>query len=381
MAGLPWRPVSVEPGARDQPSVRAILRVVVTVVAQRRGAVPRLPRARAARLARAGHLPRRRRLRPGQLPGPSHAPGRRGGAGLPGDRAHPDRDRLDPPPAGDRAGGQAREQPPLLRARAEPGVQREPAAAGAEQGLRHHQEAGGRRPGPGLPDRRGRRRAGEHRRGSRGLGVRAGHDPRHEHVHGQPRRPLARRRAGLPAPAPGRADPPGQRPHRGRGRQLRHRRAAPGLRGRSGRVHHARDPRRARPAAARGGHRGARPDPPGGRHARRGDRGRGHAVHRLPDRHDHLDGVRDRLPAVRELRGAAPYPEPGRRARPLHRRRGRDLRRHPVRRGRRAARHPQRRRPADRPAGVPQLPARDRAGDKRRQRRLAGAGRRSRLRR
>ena len=32
MAGLPWRPESVEPGARDQPSVRAILRVVVTVV-------------------------------------------------------------------------------------------------------------------------------------------------------------------------------------------------------------------------------------------------------------------------------------------------------------------------------------------------------------
>jgi predicted PurR-regulated permease PerM len=32
MAGLPWLPVSVEPGARGQPSVRAILRVVVTVV-------------------------------------------------------------------------------------------------------------------------------------------------------------------------------------------------------------------------------------------------------------------------------------------------------------------------------------------------------------
>ena len=32
MAGLPWLPVSVEPGAREQPSVRAILRVVVTVV-------------------------------------------------------------------------------------------------------------------------------------------------------------------------------------------------------------------------------------------------------------------------------------------------------------------------------------------------------------
>ena len=40
-------------------------------------------------------------------------------------------------------------------------------------------------------------------------------------------------------------------------------------------------------------------------------------LQRLPDRHDHLGRLRDRLPAVRELRDPAADPEPRRRARPV----------------------------------------------------------------
>ena len=194
--------------------------------AQRPGAVRGLHRAGAARLAGPGHLPGHCRLRPGELPGPSHATRPRGGDRVPGDRPDPVRDRPHPGPPGGRAGRQARERPPLLRARPQRGLRREPAAAGAEQGLRHHEEAGGRRREPGLQARRGRRRAGRHRRRRGRLGLRAGDHPGDEHVHRQPRRALARRRAGLPARASGREAPPGQRPHRRRGGQLRDGRAA-----------------------------------------------------------------------------------------------------------------------------------------------------------
>ncbi len=191
---------------------------------ERPGAVSDLPAAHAAGLARAGDLPRRRRVGAGERAQPQD-PARRGDHDrLPRHRADPDRHRRGARAAGRRADGQARQQPARVHAGPQQGLRRERAAQAAQRGLRHHGEARRRRRRPRRQARRGGGHAGRHRRRPGQLDLRAGDDPRDEHVHGRARQGLAR---GVPAHATaraGRGDPARDRPHRQRGQRL-HRRA------------------------------------------------------------------------------------------------------------------------------------------------------------
>ncbi len=99
---------------------------------------------------------------------------------------------------------------------------------------------------------------------------------------------------------------------------------------------------------AGGGDLRLRPDPGHRRHDRGRARRDRHRVRQLPDRPDHLGGLRDRLPAGRELPDPAADPEAGDQDRGLHRPGRRALRQHPVRDPRRDPRDPGRRLDPDR---------------------------------
>ena len=88
----------------------------------------------------------------------------------------------------------------------------------------------------------------------------------------------------------------------------------------------------------------------------RDPRRRHHAVQRLPDRHDHLGGLVDRLPAGREHGHPAADPGTGGRRPPVRRAGLRAVREHAVRRARRADRDPGRGRDPDLDPRVPRVP-------------------------
>ena len=155
------------------------------------------------------------------------------------------------------------------------------------------------------PARRRRRHAARRRLRHRQLAVRADHDPRADGVPARQRADVGRRRRRAATTRAARPAATRARQHgRGRGR-LRGGRAADRADRRRRHLHRADDPRRAVPRPAGADRRAVLADPAGRRHdRRRADRAR-HGVRRLPDHHDHLGDLGDRLPAVREPRDPA----------------------------------------------------------------------------
>ena len=218
-----------------------------------------------------------------------------------------------------------------------------------QQQVRHHPEALRRGEQAAQQGRRRRRSPARHRLRAGQLDLRRRHDPGPEHLHGRRRAEMDRELHTNAETRARRADRANPAANRQRRRQLRRRSAAAGDdRGPLG-VHHADHPRGAVCGPARGGHLRLRPDPGDRRHDRRGPGRDRHRLRQLPDRPDHLDRLRGRLPAGRELPDPAADPEAGDEDRGFHRPGRRALRQHPVRHPRRAS-SPSRWRPRSRSA-------------------------------
>ena len=300
------------------PTVRSILRVDRHRRAARARALRRLPAADADLLPVDGRLPRRRAVGAGRR---SSATTCRRALAI-DDRLlrpdrDPDRDRRDPDPAARPGGRRPRQRLPGYVDDLQETVSENETLQDLNENFDLTSKLEDLADDARRRARRRRRRARRHRRRPRRLDLRPVHDPHHEPVHGRPRRRLDRRACSSYAPSRTRpqAIAAGARPH-------------------------GRSPSAPTSAAALlqatiagvaafivlsilgvpsplalavmiamldliplvGATLGA---------ILVGDR---HPVHRLPDRDDHLGDLRDRLPAVRELRDPAADPEPRRRS-------------------------------------------------------------------
>ncbi|CAA9488043.1 MAG: hypothetical protein AVDCRST_MAG85-1064, partial [uncultured Solirubrobacteraceae bacterium] len=278
-------------------------------------ALPDLPAAPAHRLGAARGLPRACARFPRELPRRAHEARVRDHHRLPRPACDPDHPGRDHRPADRQRRRGARPGRAALRRRPAGVRQRERAPARARRRLRHHRAPPGG--GRDAACARGRRREHprRHRHRPRQLDLRARDDPRPDRVHPRQRAALA---LGLPraaARAPPRSAGSRDGPHRQGRLGLRRRRGADRADRRHDLVHRDDDPRRAVRGPA-GRVRGLHVAHPAHRRDdRRGRHRPGHAVQRLPDRHDHLDGLGDHLPAAREQPRAAADPEAhGRRA-------------------------------------------------------------------
>ena len=293
--------------ARDRPRRRDRRR-------QRDHALSDLPAADADRLALRRDLRCRLRCRPGRLARAPHAARCRDRDRLFDPGPDPDRDRRDPDPARRHRRQRSRQRHPRLRRGPQPDRPGQRHATGPQPGLRPRRQARGRRQQRGRLARRRRLDPRRHRRRADQLAVRPVHDHRDEHLPGLPRPCLDPGAAQDPQTRGGRCDRQGARADGDCRLQLRRRRARAGDDRRHRRLHRPDDPRRAGAARAGGDHRDPRPDPADRRDDRRLPGRHRDPLQRLPDRHDHLGRLRDRLPAVRELRRPAADPEPRRRS-------------------------------------------------------------------
>ncbi|CAA9484405.1 MAG: Uncharacterized UPF0118 membrane protein, partial [uncultured Solirubrobacteraceae bacterium] len=341
---------------------------------RRRGAgdLPDLPAAQADHLDRHRRLHRDRPLgadRGARAPDPPARPRHRDRLRRPHPRA--DRARCAHPPAAHPRGQRARRRPAGLR-HAGAGVRAlEPHAARPRGRLRHHGQAPGAGPGAARPSRQRRGRALRREPRARQLDLRARHDPHPVRVPGGQRGTLDQGRPRDAPARPGRAAAPHLGADLQRDRRLRRGRARPGDRRGRDDVRRAARPRGAVRRPARRARRAVRPHPARRRDDRRGARRDRDAVLGLPDGHDRLGDLGDRLPADREHGHPAADPEARGQHPPVRGAGRRPVRLDAVRRARRPAGDSARRvDPDHHPRVPPPASVYERAGARSRRRRL-----------